>query len=72
MGADLTQQQIRNLAISETPMWLPVRAGHRRLWSVIIPVPVVRRVPGRYAIDEDNRTVWLIYASPRHPKDTDR
>jgi hypothetical protein len=26
----------------------------------------------RYAIDDDNRTVWLIYASPRHPKDTDR
>ncbi len=26
----------------------------------------------RYAIDDGNRTVWLIYASPRHPKDTDR
>jgi hypothetical protein len=30
----------------------------------------------RYVIDNDNdndsRTVWLIYASPRHPKDTDR
>ena len=26
----------------------------------------------RYAIDDDKRTVWLIYASPRHPKDTDR
>jgi hypothetical protein len=26
----------------------------------------------RYAIDDANRTVWLIYASPRHPKDTDR
>jgi len=26
----------------------------------------------RYVIDDDNRTVWLIYASPRHPKDTDR
>ncbi|MDQ2873567.1 MAG: hypothetical protein M3Y33_01545 [Actinomycetota bacterium] len=26
----------------------------------------------RYAIDDDNRTVWLVYASPRHPKDTDR
>jgi hypothetical protein len=25
----------------------------------------------RYAIDDDNRTVWLVYASPRHPKDTD-
>jgi hypothetical protein len=26
----------------------------------------------RYAIDDDNRTMWLIYGSPRHPKDTDR
>ncbi len=26
----------------------------------------------RYAIDDHARTVWLIYASPRHPKDTDR
>jgi hypothetical protein len=26
----------------------------------------------RYVIDDDSRTVWLIYASPRHPKDTDR
>jgi hypothetical protein len=26
----------------------------------------------RYAIDDDKHTVWLIYASPRHPKDTDR
>jgi hypothetical protein len=26
----------------------------------------------RYAIDDGNRTVWLIYASPRHPEDTDR
>jgi hypothetical protein len=26
----------------------------------------------RYVIDDDKRTVWLIYASPRHPKDTDR
>ncbi|WP_166027774.1 hypothetical protein [Streptomyces chilikensis] len=25
----------------------------------------------RYAIDDDSRTIWLIYASPRHPKDTD-
>jgi hypothetical protein len=25
----------------------------------------------RYVIDDDNRTVWLISASPRHPKDTD-
>jgi hypothetical protein len=25
----------------------------------------------RYVIDDDSRTVWLIYASPRHPKDTD-
>jgi hypothetical protein len=26
----------------------------------------------RYAIDDQSRTVWLVYASPRHPKDTDR
>ncbi len=26
----------------------------------------------RYLIDDDARTVWLVYASPRHPKDTDR
>ena len=26
----------------------------------------------RYVIDDDKRIVWLIYASPRHPKDTDR
>jgi hypothetical protein len=26
----------------------------------------------RYVIDDDKRVVWLIYASPRHPKDTDR
>jgi len=26
----------------------------------------------RYVIDGQHRTVWLIYASPRHPKDTDR
>lgn len=26
----------------------------------------------RYAIDDDTRTVWVVYASPRHPKDTDR
>jgi len=25
----------------------------------------------RYIIDDEARTVWLIYASPRHPKDTD-
>lgn len=25
----------------------------------------------RYVIDDSKRTVWLIYASPRHPKDTD-
>jgi hypothetical protein len=25
----------------------------------------------RYVIDEERRAVWLIYASPRHPKDTD-
>jgi len=26
----------------------------------------------RYVIDDQARTVWLVYASPRHPKDTDR
>jgi len=26
----------------------------------------------RYLIDDQNRTIWLVYASPRHPKDTDR
>jgi hypothetical protein len=26
----------------------------------------------RYVVNEDDRTVWIIYASPRHPKDTDR
>lgn len=26
----------------------------------------------RYVIDDDGRTVWVVYASPRHPKDTDR
>jgi len=25
----------------------------------------------RYAIDDDSRTVWIVHASPRHPKDTD-
>jgi hypothetical protein len=25
----------------------------------------------RYVINDDQRTVWIIYASPRHPKDTD-
>lgn len=25
----------------------------------------------RYAIDNEARTVWIVYASPRHPKDTD-
>jgi hypothetical protein len=25
----------------------------------------------RYAIDDVTRTVWVIYASPRHPKDTE-
>ena len=25
----------------------------------------------RYVVDEERRAVWLIYASPRHPKDTD-
>lgn len=26
----------------------------------------------RYLINDDDRTVWIVYASPRHPKDTDR
>jgi hypothetical protein len=26
----------------------------------------------RYVIDDSQGTVWLIYASPQHPKDTDR
>jgi hypothetical protein len=26
----------------------------------------------RYVIDDENHAVWLIYASPRHPKDTER
>lgn len=26
----------------------------------------------RYVINDDDRTVWIVYASPRHPKDTDR
>jgi hypothetical protein len=26
----------------------------------------------RCVIDDQSRTVWLIYASPRHPKDTER
>ncbi|MFG2248535.1 hypothetical protein [Spirillospora sp. NPDC048823] len=25
----------------------------------------------RYLIDGDDRTVWIVYASPRRPKDTD-
>ncbi|GAA0374760.1 hypothetical protein Acor_42860 [Acrocarpospora corrugata] len=25
----------------------------------------------RYVIDDANHTVWIVYASPRHPKDTD-
>lgn len=25
----------------------------------------------RYVIDGGNRTIWIVYASPRHPKDTD-
>ncbi|WP_262379441.1 hypothetical protein [Nonomuraea sp. PA05] len=25
----------------------------------------------RYAIDDSNRMVWVVYASPRHPKDTE-
>lgn len=24
-----------------------------------------------YAIDDEKRTVWVVYASPRHPKETD-
>ena len=26
----------------------------------------------RYGVDEKLKTVWLVCASPRHPKDTDR
>ena len=26
----------------------------------------------RYVLDDDKRIVWLIYTSPRHPRDTDR
>jgi hypothetical protein len=26
----------------------------------------------RYLIDDQARTIWVVYASPRHPKDTDR
>jgi hypothetical protein len=26
----------------------------------------------RYLIDGQSSTIWLVYASPRHPKDTDR
>jgi hypothetical protein len=26
----------------------------------------------RYLVDHDRRRVWVVYASPRHPKDTDR
>jgi hypothetical protein len=25
----------------------------------------------RYVISDTDRTVWIVYASPRHPKDTD-
>ena len=25
----------------------------------------------RYLIDDDARTVWIVYASPQHPKDTE-
>ena len=25
----------------------------------------------RYVLDDNSRTVWLIYASPRHPKGID-
>lgn len=25
----------------------------------------------RYVIDDEKHTVWLVYASPRHPKDTE-
>ncbi|MER6825148.1 hypothetical protein ABT352_04095 [Streptosporangium sp. NPDC000563] len=25
----------------------------------------------RYVIDDATHTVWIVYASPRHPKDTD-
>lgn len=26
----------------------------------------------RYVIDDGDRLVWIVYASPRHPKDTER
>jgi hypothetical protein len=26
----------------------------------------------RYVIDDQNGTIWMVYASPRPPKDTDR
>ena len=26
----------------------------------------------RYVIDDESRTIWLVPASPRHPKDTGR
>jgi hypothetical protein len=32
----------------------------------------VRRIRPTNAIDDGKRTGWLIYASPRHPKDTER
>lgn len=25
----------------------------------------------RYVVDDDQHAIWLIYESPRHPKDTD-
>jgi hypothetical protein len=25
----------------------------------------------RYLINDPDHTIWIIYASPRHPKDTD-
>ncbi|WP_217918976.1 hypothetical protein [Actinomadura sp. BRA 177] len=25
----------------------------------------------RYLVDDEKRIVWLVYASPRHPKDTE-
>ncbi|MFD0855521.1 hypothetical protein ACFQ07_24985 [Actinomadura adrarensis] len=25
----------------------------------------------RYVVSDNDRTVWIVYASPRHPKDTD-
>ncbi|MFJ8662375.1 hypothetical protein [Streptomyces sp. NPDC093795] len=35
----------------------------------VAPPPVGGRV--RYLVDEPRRTVHLVYAAPRHPKDTD-